>query len=211
VLVTRASDGHARALKKAFPGAQHNPRARTVRLGKPDEKTLHPGLRGARVEVLTAGTSDIPVAEEALETLAAFGCPAKSRYDLGVAGLHRILGHVPAMQSADALIVCAGMEGALPSVVGGLVTGPVVAVPTSVGYGAGFNGLAALLGMLNTCASGVSVVNIDNGFGAAMAVLRMLRLRAPRTEGPGTQDGSRTPSVNRARPRSRRPRNGGKQ
>ncbi len=128
----------------------------------------------SRVAVVTAGTSDIPVAEEALETLRMAGIGARRVYDVGVAGLHRLLAVMPELQQAEALIVIAGMEGALPSVVGGLVGAPVVAVPTSVGYGTAMAGFAALFGMLTSCASGVTVVNIDNGFGAAMAVIRLL-------------------------------------
>jgi hypothetical protein len=126
------------------------------------------------VALVTAGTSDLAAAEEARETLAAFGFRARTYYDVGVAGLHRLLRHLPELRKARAVIAAAGMEGALPSVVGGLVSCPVVAVPTSVGYGASLGGLAALLAMLNTCAAGVTVVNIDNGFGAAAAVIRML-------------------------------------
>ena len=169
MLVTRVDAAQAAAIVARFPGAVHNPKARTVRAGTPAAlKTL------GTVAIVTAGTSDIPVAEEELETLYAFGCPAQSYYDVGVAGLHRVLAVLPQLQSAAAVICIAGMEGALPSVVGGLVACPVIAVPTSVGYGASFNGLTALLSMLNTCAAGVSVVNIDNGFGAAMCALRMV-------------------------------------
>jgi NCAIR mutase (PurE)-related protein len=125
------------------------------------------------VLIVTAGTSDLPVAEEAADTLRAFGSPVERLTDVGVAGLHRILSAGEVLQRAAVVIVIAGMEGALPSVVGGLVSAPVIAVPTSVGYGASFGGLAALLGMLNSCASGVTVVNIDNGFGAAVAAARI--------------------------------------
>ena len=119
------------------------------------------------VAVVSAGTADLPVAHEAIFTLRATGTPHVRIVDVGVSGLHRLLAHVPTLKRACAVIVCAGMEGALPSVVGGLVSCPTYAVPTSVGYGASFGGLAALLGMLNSCSSSVSVVNIDNGFGAA--------------------------------------------
>ena len=171
MLATRVDERQARVIKKAFPKAAYNVRARTVRLGKPlPMKTAGP------VAVVAAGTSDIPVAEEALETLQAFGCPCEHYYDVGVAGLHRLLDMLPGLRSAQAIIAVAGMEGALPSVVGGLVACPVIAVPTSVGYGSSFNGLAALLAMLNSCAAGVSVVNIDNGFGAAMCALRGVRM-----------------------------------
>ena len=130
------------------------------------------------VLVVTAGTSDLRVAEEALETLRMCGVPGQLLADVGVAGIHRILGRMERLSRAPALIVVAGMEGALSSVIGGLVAAPVVAVPTSIGYGAAFGGVAALLGMLTSCAAGVTVVNIDNGFGAAIAVFRMLSLRA---------------------------------
>ena len=169
VLVTRVSAEQAAAIKKKFRKAEYNPRGRTLLVGKPV-----PLKTNATVAVVAAGTSDIPVAEEALDTLRAFGCPAKQFYDVGVAGLHRLLHVMPDLRSATAVIAIAGMEGAMPSVVGGLVACPVIAVPTSVGYGASFNGVAALLGMLNSCASGVSVVNIDNGFGAAMCALRIV-------------------------------------
>jgi pyridinium-3,5-biscarboxylic acid mononucleotide synthase len=128
-----------------------------------------------RVAVVTAGTSDVPVAEEAIETLRMAGVGCRRFFDVGVAGLHRLLAVLPELTRAEALIVIAGMEGALPSVVGGLVACPVIAVPTSVGYGTALAGFTALLGMLTSCASGVTVVNIDNGFGAAMAVARQLK------------------------------------
>jgi NCAIR mutase (PurE)-related protein len=132
----------------------------------------------ARIAVVTAGTSDVPVAEEAIETLRMAGLGCRRFFDVGVAGLHRLLAVLPELNRADALIVIAGMEGALPSVVGGLVAAPVVAVPTSIGYGTALGGLTAMLGMLTSCASGVTVVNIDNGFGAAMAVVRLLRKKS---------------------------------
>ena len=133
---------------------------------------------GAPVLVLSAGTADIPVAEEAAVTASAFGNPVERLYDVGVAGIHRLLSENATLERAGVVIVVAGMEGALPSVVGGLVRVPVIAVPTSVGYGASFGGIAALLGMLNSCAAGVTVVNIDNGFGAACAATRILQLQA---------------------------------
>lgn len=170
VLATRMNDAQAKALAKKFKGARHNARARTVRVGTPETM---PGAGFAAI--VSAGTSDGPVAEEAHETLLAFGARVRTCYDAGVAGIHRLLKNLPELRSASVVIAVAGMEGALPSVAGGLVACPVIAVPTSVGYGASFNGLAALLGMLNTCASGVTVVNIDNGFGAAAAALRILR------------------------------------
>lgn len=173
ILATRLSDAQISALKKHFPKVYVNVRARIARVGKPK-----PRFNGT-VAVVSAGTSDLPIAEEARETLVAFGAAAEPVYDVGVAGLHRLLHQLPGLRKASAVIAVAGMEGALPSVVGGLLACPVIAVPTSIGYGASFQGLAALLGMLNSCASGVSVVNIDNGFGAAMAALRILRMAEP--------------------------------
>ena len=128
-----------------------------------------------RVAIVTAGTSDVPVAEEAIETLRMAGIGCRRFFDVGVAGLHRLLAVLPDLTRAEAVIVIAGMEGALPSVVGGLVAAPVIAVPTSVGYGTALQGFTALMGMLTSCASGVTVVNIDNGFGAAMAVMRQMK------------------------------------
>ena len=161
MLATRLDPAGMDALLEALPGAVAHERARAVTVpGRPRPKTK--GL----VAVLSAGTSDIPVAEEARLTAELMGCRVEAHYDVGVAGLHRLLSKVPAIRKADALVVAAGMEGALPSVVGGLVGRPLVAVPTSVGYGANFRGLSALLTMLNACAPGVAVVNIDNGFGA---------------------------------------------
>jgi hypothetical protein len=170
LLATRVAPQAAEALKVALPGVELNALGRTARLAP-----WHAAERRTRgpVLVVTAGTSDLPVAEEAAETLRAFGSPVERLTDVGVAGLHRILAAGDALRRASVVIVVAGMEGALPSVVGGLVASPVIAVPTSVGYGASFGGLAALLGMLNSCASGVTVVNIDNGFGAAVAAARI--------------------------------------
>jgi NCAIR mutase (PurE)-related protein len=160
VLATRADPAVAAALSAALPDVQYHPLARCAVVGEP----LPP--RGGLIAVVSAGTSDLPVAEEAVVTATVMGNAVERLYDVGVAGLHRLLAHLDLLQRARVIVVAAGMEGALPSVVGGLVGVPVIAVPTSVGYGAAFGGLAALLGMLNTCASGVSVVNIDNGFGA---------------------------------------------
>jgi NCAIR mutase (PurE)-related protein len=164
VLVTRCSEDVAAALGSS---------GRTVLVGEPPEP------RGM-VAVLAAGTSDGPVAEEAAITARAFGTAVERIDDVGVAGLHRLIAARPALDRADALIVVAGMEGALPSVVGGLVGTPLIAVPTSIGYGASFGGLAALLGMLNSCAPGVTVVNIDNGFGAGVFAARVARRAQPR-------------------------------
>ena len=170
-LATRADDAVRAALAAAFPDARVHDLARIVHL--PGAATPEP--EGAAIAVVSAGTSDVPVAEEAAITAAALGHSVERIYDVGVAGLHRILEHGARLRDASVVIVVAGMEGALPSVVGGLVAAPVIAVPTSTGYGAAFGGLAALLGMLNSCAAGVTVVNIDNGFGAACAAARILR------------------------------------
>ena len=168
-LVTRAESVVRDALLSAFDGSEGNDLARTVYL----RGGVKPAELG-RVLIMTAGTSDLPVAEEAAVTAAALGVCVARMTDVGVAGIHRLLDQGRALMETDAIIVVAGMDGALPSVVGGLVRAPVIAVPTSVGYGASFGGLAALLTMLNSCAAGVTVVNIDNGFGAAMAAARIL-------------------------------------
>jgi pyridinium-3,5-biscarboxylic acid mononucleotide synthase len=175
---TRADATTQQALLAAFPAAEVNALGRTVWLKSPQAERM---VELPPVVVLSAGTSDLPVAEEAAATATAFGHDVVRLYDVGVAGLHRLLGNGQLLQQDGVLIVVAGMEGALPSVVGGLTGMPVVAVPTSVGYGAAFGGIAALLGMLNSCASGVTVVNIDNGFGAACAATRILRLLATRS------------------------------
>jgi NCAIR mutase (PurE)-related protein len=161
VLATRATQEQYAAVEAKVEKAEHRPLARAIVL-KRDRKRYGKGV----IAVVSAGTSDIPVAEEAVVTAELMGNEVQHIYDVGVAGIHRLLAHRAALSKARVIIVCAGMEGALPSVVGGLVGVPVVAVPTSVGYGAAFEGLAALLGMMNSCASNVSVVNIDNGFGA---------------------------------------------
>ena len=169
-LVTRADEVAQRALAVRFADAIVNPIGRTVRL-----RAAHPvPTPDGTVCLVTAGTSDLPVAEECAEALAAAGLRCERVTDVGVAGLHRVLARAESLAAAAVTIVIAGMDGALPSVVGGLVRGPVIAVPTSVGYGASFQGLAPLLTMLNSCAAGVVVVNIDNGFGAAMAAARLL-------------------------------------
>jgi hypothetical protein len=167
LLVTRVSDEAAKLCLLELPRAQHNGIARTITV-EPVGGIETSGL----VLVVCAGTSDLPVAEEAAVTAHLCGARVERLSDVGVSGIHRLLAHTELLQRAEALVVVAGMEGALPSVVGGLVERPVIAVPTSVGYGASFGGIAALLAMLNTCASGVAVVNIDNGFGAGyMAAL----------------------------------------
>lgn len=159
VLATRVSTEQVEAVRTQFPDVLHNSVARTLRL--PDQETQRLPGRGL---VVTAGTSDRPVAEEALETLHWMNCQAELIVDVGVAGPHRLPSHLTKLRAADVIVVVAGMEGALPSVVGGYVNCPVIAVPTSVGYGANFGGLSALLGMLNSCAANVTVVNIDAGF-----------------------------------------------
>ena len=168
VLATRATPDHFAAVAARTPAAQHNSTARTITHGAPTARQGH-------IAILCAGTSDLPAAEEAAVTAELFGCLVTRLYDVGVAGLQRLLAVRDQLIAADCVIVCAGMEGALPSVVGGLVGVPVIAVPTSVGYGASFAGTTALLGMLNSCSPNVSVVNIDNGFGAAYTATLIAR------------------------------------
>jgi NCAIR mutase (PurE)-related protein len=167
VLATRVSAEKAESLAASFPGGRYNPAARTFRIAAARTPVATDPTPAGRVAVVTAGSSDLPVAEEARETLDWMGIEVSMIHDVGVAGPHRLPAHLDKLRSVDAVVVVAGMEGALPSVVGGWVDCPVVAVPTSVGYGASFGGLAALLGMLNSCASNVTVVNIDAGFKAA--------------------------------------------
>jgi NCAIR mutase (PurE)-related protein len=173
VLVTRLSDEKAEILSKNHPAGEYDPLARTFSLAQQPLEDLGRGP----VAVICAGTSDLPVAREAAVTARMFQNRVVEIADVGVAGLHRLLAHSAQLREAAVIIVVAGMEGALPSVVGGLVDVPVIAVPTSIGYGAAFGGVAALLGMLNSCAGGVTVVNIDNGFGAAFAATRINRRR----------------------------------
>jgi NCAIR mutase (PurE)-related protein len=168
VLATRATPQIFAAVQQVVSQATYNDLARTI-VYEPEPLPRRSGT----IMVITAGTSDIPVAEEAAVTAEVMGNPVDRLFDVGVAGLHRLLADMDRLLAASVLIVVAGMEGALPSVVGGLVRRPVIAVPTSVGYGASFGGIAALLGMLNSCASGVTVVNIDNGFGAGFAASLM--------------------------------------
>jgi pyridinium-3,5-biscarboxylic acid mononucleotide synthase len=173
ILITRITGEHARALRKKFKRAVHHETARCVTIGKPPARK-----RPGTIAVVCAGTSDLPVAEEAAVTAEIMGNRVERICDVGVSGLHRLFGKLETIQRANVVIVAAGMEGALPSVVAGLVSRPVIAVPTSVGYGASFGGLAALLGMLNSCGSGVTVVNIDNGFGAGYAASQINALEA---------------------------------
>ena len=165
VLVTRLSRKKSILVQERFPDSAYNEKARVLALVR---RPIEVSGRGM-ILIMSAGTSDIPVAEEAAEVARFMGNEVDTVYDVGVSGIHRLLGHWEDFRRAAVLVVVAGMEGALPSVVGGLVDKPVIAVPTSVGYGAGLGGIAALLGMLNTCAAGVTVVNIDNGFGAGYA------------------------------------------
>ncbi len=171
VLVTRVEPRTAEALVSAYPGAVHNAMARTVSL----RQTAASEASKGHIAVVCAGTSDLPVAEEAAVTAETFGARVSRMYDVGVAGLHRLLAVRSELTAANVVVVCAGMEGALPSVVGGLVGVPVIAVPTSVGYGGSFGGATALLGMLNSCSPNVTVVNIDNGFGAAYTAVLIAR------------------------------------
>lgn len=165
IMVTRLSKDKVEPIKLKYPQSLYYPKARVLTLIQ-----KAPGIKGrGTILVISAGTSDIPVAEEAAVTARFMGNEVDVVHDLGVSGLHRVLSHRDRLSAASVIIVVAGMEGALPSVVGGLVDKPVIAVPSSVGYGASFGGVAALLGMLNSCASGVTVVNIDNGFGAGYA------------------------------------------
>lgn len=176
VIATRVNRSKAHEIISALPQLSYNEESHIV-IGNRAVKTPE-HYRGTTL-VVSAGTSDIGVAEEARITLEALGHPVEKIYDVGVAGLHRLLGHRKKLSDAATIIVVAGMEGALPSVVAGLVTAPVIAVPTSVGYGASFGGIAALLGMLNSCAPGVAVVNIDNGFGAACMAESINRIHQP--------------------------------
>ncbi len=169
VLATRADGDAYRAVRRTTPEARYHPEARCITLGAPE------GGVGLEILVLAAGTADLPVAEEAVVCARAMGHTVTTVYDVGVAGLHRLLAHMGLLAQCRVVVVVAGMEGALPSVVAGLTSRPVVAVPTSVGYGASFNGLAALLTMLNCCAPGVGVMNIDNGYGAAALASAIIR------------------------------------
>jgi NCAIR mutase (PurE)-related protein len=169
VLVTRADDAMRAAFAARWPRARINAVGRTIAL----PAAQPPAAGTGTILIVTAGTGDLPVAEECAETAIAMGATVARVTDVGVAGIHRILAQQEALLAARAIVVIAGMDGALPSVVGGLVRCPVIAVPTSIGYGASFGGVAALLTMLNSCAAGVTVVNIDNGFGAAVAASRI--------------------------------------
>ncbi len=179
VLVTRTNPEHIQAVQRAFTDRPIEVGTRGTTLIVGDAPS--PGKDLPEIPIITAGTSDLPVAEEALMTCKALGHPTAAINDVGVAGLHRIEPHLPTFRQARVLVCIAGMEGALPSVIGGLVDAPVIAVPTSVGYGASFGGITALLSMLTSCASGVSVVNIDNGFGAAYNACLINRITSHHT------------------------------
>jgi NCAIR mutase (PurE)-related protein len=171
VLATRATKEMYNSVKKIHPDAEYFDVARIIRCMQKEPEPIK-----TSIAVVTAGTSDIPVAEEAAVTAETFGNPVDRIFDVGIAGIHRLFHKIEAIRKARVIVVVAGMEGALASVVGGLVDKPVIAVPTSVGYGANFNGLSALLGMLTSCATGVTVVNIDNGFGAGYSASMINRL-----------------------------------
>lgn len=170
VFGTRATQEQFELIKEHLPNAQYDPVSRILRTPSPSN------VRIGNVVVCTAGTADIAVAEEAAQTAEYFGCNVVRVYDVGVSGIHRLLDKKEILQNANCVIAVAGMEGALPSVIGGLVKNPVIAVPTSVGYGANFEGLSALLTMINSCANGISVVNIDNGYGAGYIATQINRL-----------------------------------
>jgi NCAIR mutase (PurE)-related protein len=172
VLATRASEELFLEVNKLYPDAVYHPLARAITI-----KKIETSMPDSYIAVVTAGTSDLPVAEEASVTAEFFGNPVERIVDVGVAGVHRLFDKMDAIRGARVIVVVAGMEGALPSLIGGLVDKPVIAVPTSVGYGASFQGLSALLSMLNSCAGGVCVVNIDNGFGAGYMASMINKLR----------------------------------
>jgi len=174
VLATRVTREHVDALRSLFPNALHHETARCLTV-----ETAPLPKRGGMIAVVAAGTTDLPVAEEAAVTAEFMGNQVQRIYDVGVAGLHRLLRRLPEIQQASVVIVVAGMEAALPSVIGGLIAAPIIGVPTSIGYGSHFGGLTALLGMLNSCASGLTVVNIDNGFGAGYAANSINSLAHP--------------------------------
>ncbi|MBQ1406602.1 MAG: nickel pincer cofactor biosynthesis protein LarB [Eubacterium sp.] len=169
---TRASAEQAQLVMSSVPGAEYDPISKILKVEDPDAASGRKGL----VAVCTAGTADIPVAEEAAQTVEYFGANAERIYDVGVSGIHRLLAKSDRIREADCVIAVAGMEGALPSVIGGLVRNPVIAVPTSVGYGANLGGISALLTMINSCANGIAVVNIDNGYGAGYIATQITRL-----------------------------------
>lgn len=170
VFGTRASKHQYELIKKHFPKVKYDPLSKIIKIEKENKKRI------GKIVVCTAGTADIPVAEEAAQTAEYFGSNVERIYDVGVSGIHRLLSRLDLIQSANCIVAVAGMEGALASVIGGLVDKPVIAVPTSVGYGANLNGLSALLTMINSCANGIAVVNIDNGYGAGYMATQINRL-----------------------------------
>lgn len=170
VFGTRASKHQYELIKKHFPKVKYDPLSKIIKIEKENKKRI------GKIVVCTAGTADIPVAEEAAQTAEYFGTNVERIYDVGVSGIHRLLSRLDLIQSANCIVAVAGMEGALASVIGGLVDKPVIAVPTSVGYGANLNGLSALLTMINSCANGIAVVNIDNGYGAGYMATQINRL-----------------------------------
>lgn len=174
VLGTRASEEQAMLIQDRFPEAEYDPLSRILKIEKKEKEGF------GQIAVCTAGTADIPVAEEAAQTAEFFGNHVERIYDVGVSGIHRLLSRVETIQSANCVVAVAGMEGALASVIGGLVDKPVIAVPTSIGYGASMNGLSALLTMINSCANGIAVVNIDNGYGAGYMAAQINKLAACR-------------------------------
>ena len=167
---TRASEHQAELILRECPNATYDPLSRILKITNQEKPKI------GRIAVCTAGTADLPVAEEASQTAEFFGSRVDRHFDIGISGLHRLLSRIEELEKANCVIAVAGMEGALPSVLGGLLSVPIIALPTSVGYGANFNGLSALLAMLNSCANGVSVVNIDNGFGAGYIATEINRL-----------------------------------
>lgn len=176
VLGTRASEEQAMLIRDRFPQAEYDPLSRILKIEKKEKEGF------GQIAVCTAGTADIPVAEEAAQTAEFFGNHVERIYDVGVSGIHRLLSRVETIQSANCVVAVAGMEGALASVIGGLVDKPVIAVPTSIGYGASMNGLSALLTMINSCANGIAVVNIDNGYGAGYMAAQINKLAAYRKD-----------------------------
>jgi len=170
VLGTRASKEQYEEVRRIFPDVSYDAASRILKIEKPDKERI------GKIAVCTAGTADIPVAEEAAQTAEFFGTRVERVYDVGVSGLHRLLSRLDTIRTANCVITAAGMEGALASVIGGLVSVPVIAVPTSVGYGANFGGVSALLTMINSCANGVATVNIDNGYGAGYLAVQINRL-----------------------------------
>ena len=175
VFGTRASLSQYEKVKEALPEVEYDEVSRILKVGTPKDKGLENEAKGY-IAVCTGGTADIPVAEEAAQTAEYFGARVERIYDVGVSGIHRVLSKKDLLVGADCVIAVAGMEGALASVVGGLVSNPVIAVPTSVGYGASFGGMSALLTMINSCANGITVVNIDNGYGAGYVATQIYRL-----------------------------------